>query len=160
MRIVNRADNRVTGYAAPHRRPLGGVMTRSNPADNAFTTVELMTVVGIIGILVVMAVPLYVSAQVKSAQSTCFSNQRYIEGTVNVWVSGDPTRSLSGLAGVVGSSHPLVADGIFSRVPRCPDGGEVTDPDNPTPEEGAYTLQPSGLLQPCTYGELGEHGHY
>jgi prepilin-type N-terminal cleavage/methylation domain-containing protein len=45
-----------------------------------FTLVELMVVVLIIGILVGIAVPVFNAAQASARRTTCFSNQRTIEG--------------------------------------------------------------------------------
>jgi prepilin-type N-terminal cleavage/methylation domain-containing protein len=128
--------------------------------DAGFTVVEIMVVVAIIGILVVMAVPIYISAQVRASQRTCYANQRQLEGAVGVWIAADPERTRTQLAGVVNAAHPLVVEHIVGRPPRCPSAADAVDPDNPTVAQGAYTLGTEGTLAPCTWGELGPHGHY
>lgn len=135
-------------------------MTRSCPADSGFTIAELMIVVLIIGILLLTAIPLYMSAQVRSAQRTCYANQRAIEGAVNVWLAGAEGGVTADLAGVVDRSHPLTIENFANRVPRCPAAPEPADPSDPTAAEGAYTLLGNGLLTPCEFGALGAHGHY
>jgi prepilin-type N-terminal cleavage/methylation domain-containing protein len=135
-------------------------MTRSCPADRGFTTIELMTVVLIISILLLTALPLYMSSQVSSAQRTCYANQRAIEGAVSVWLAAAEEGVTADLVGVVDKSHPLTIENFGNRVPRCPAAPDPPDPSDSTTAEGAYTLLGNGLLAPCEFGALGAHGHY
>jgi hypothetical protein len=121
---------------------------------------EMMTVVLIISILLLTAIPLYMSAQVRSAQRTCYANQRAIEGAVNVWLASAEGGVTADLAGVVDKSHPLTIENFANRVPLCPAAPDPLDPSDPTTAEGAYTLLGNGLLAPCEFGALGAHGHY
>jgi type II secretory pathway pseudopilin PulG len=119
-----------------------------------------MVVLVIIAILVVMAVPLFVSTRVTAAKRTCLANQRELEGMAAVWVYGGAGRQMSDLAGLVDGSHPLASALSGKRPPRCPAAGDAVDPLNPTAGEGAYTFDTSGTLEGCTFGDLGPHNHY
>ncbi len=154
------ADNCVTCRDGAGSRLLGGVMARPCSTDRGFTIFELMVVLAIIAILVVMAIPLFVSTRVTAAKRTCFANQRELEGMAAVWVFGGSGRQLSDLTGVVDSAHPLAKELAGKRPPRCPAAGDVADPLDPTVGEGAYTFDASGTVEPCTFGDLGPHNHY
>jgi prepilin-type N-terminal cleavage/methylation domain-containing protein len=124
-----------------------------------FTLVELMLVVLIIGVLSAIAVPVFLSVRSNSERKTCFANQRSIEGVVMVWQADHMQDSLAVLAGVVSGSNPIVATHIL-RAPHCPSAPAPLNPTNPSVSEGAYTLDASGTVLPCTFGGLGAHGSF
>lgn len=119
-----------------------------------------MAVVLIIGVLVAMAIPLYISARGRSEQTVCFSNQQTLERAVEVYLGADPTRSRGDLVGIVTAAHPVVVENIVGRPPRCPSAPKPVDASSPTVAEGAYTYTATGTIEPCTHGALGPHGHY
>jgi len=125
-----------------------------------FTLVELMMVVMIIAILVAMAVPLFVSAQVHASTRTCFANQRELEGAVHIWKAAQPDRDIADLAGIVNATHVLKVENFIGRPPTCPAAPSPADISNPTVAEGAYTFDAAGNLAACTHGQLGAHGHF
>jgi hypothetical protein len=119
-----------------------------------------MVVVMVIGILVAMAIPIFMSSQVQAATRTCFANQRELEGAVHIWRATFPNRDIATLAGVVNGAHPLVIENFIGRPPTCPAGDNPVDPANPTAAEGAYTFDAFGNLADCPQGTMGPHGHY
>lgn len=68
-----------------------------------------MVVVLIIGVLVSVAIPVFIGARANAERKTCFANEREIEGVIIVWQVDAQNNSLAQLAGVVNASNPLVA---------------------------------------------------
>lgn len=131
---------------------------RVRRVDSGFTMVELMVVVLIIGILVMIAIPVYNTSRERAQQRTCFSNQRIVEGAAQAW-SSDNDEDLSGAVGVITGGHPLVNEYIFRAPPRCPSAPEPGDIMAVTVATGAYTLDDDGNVLPCTHGNP-VHGQF
>jgi prepilin-type N-terminal cleavage/methylation domain-containing protein len=127
-------------------------------ADEGFTLVELMVVVLIIGVLVSIAIPVFLNTRAKAELKTCFANQRTIEGMCVLYVA-QTNNPIASLVGPVGATHALITTFVM-RPPRCPTAPKPADYASPTLAEGIYTLDGNGTVAPCAFGGLGAHGHY
>ncbi len=94
-----------------------GVSRRSD----GFTLVELMVVVLIIGIIVSIAIPVFVATSRMAAERTCQTNQRTIEGAIQQWLAGDPTWNWSAQV-IDGVTDDLTnpATQYMLEAPHCP----------------------------------------
>jgi prepilin-type N-terminal cleavage/methylation domain-containing protein len=83
-------------------------MTRN---QKGFTLIELMITVLIVGILVSVAIPVYVNASSDSRTASCRTNLRIIDGALQSYVSdnhGDP------------DSLDDLVPAYMGEIPRCP----------------------------------------
>jgi prepilin-type N-terminal cleavage/methylation domain-containing protein len=101
---------------------------------SAFTLVEIMIVVAIIGLLAAIAIPNFVKARQTAQKNACISNLRMIDGAKEQWALEN--RSAGGA--VVEDGPTGVNSYIKGGVrPVCPAGGE-------------YNYQPLGEKPTCT----------
>ncbi len=62
------------------------MQARNNqPTTRGFTLVEIMIVVGIIGLLATIAIPNYLGSRRKAQQTACIVNLEQIEGAMQQW---------------------------------------------------------------------------
>ncbi len=106
--------------AGPIANGMVGVMNDLRE-QGGFTLVELMVVVLIIGILVAVAIPVFNGATDNARVKTCYSNQRTIEGAVQVYRAG----GLNVGPGLLnGNGTATTADVLIptylKEAPRCP----------------------------------------
>ncbi|WP_394795695.1 competence type IV pilus major pilin ComGC [Armatimonas sp.] len=115
----------------------------------AFTLVEIMIVVLIIGILVAIAVPNFVKARESSRSRACIQNLRQIDSAVQQWA----------ITNNIPSTHPnavIIADlsrddsgwgpRYLKSMPVCPSGGTYSNP--------LVNVAPT-----CTIGASGSPAH-
>ncbi|MBI3721044.1 MAG: prepilin-type N-terminal cleavage/methylation domain-containing protein [Fimbriimonas ginsengisoli] len=99
----------------------------------AFTLIEIMMVVLIIGIIVAIAAPQWIQSRENTRQKACVENLREIEEAKECWAMQNNIPN--GGVAVVGDLVPVY---IKSTFPSCPSGG-------------VYTIQPVGTSPTCTY---------
>jgi prepilin-type N-terminal cleavage/methylation domain-containing protein len=95
-------------------------MKRTINRKRAFTLVEIMIVVLIIGILMAIAVPNFVKARESSRRQTCIANLKQFDTAKEQWAmdnkkSGSDTVALTDLSGS--------ATAYIKTTPSCPSGG-------------------------------------
>jgi len=86
--------------------------------DEGFTLVELMVVVLIIGILVAIAVPVFLNASANARTNSCQATQRTIEGAIQTYNASGAVYT----DGLVNATNVLVtgANQAIKNVPKCP----------------------------------------
>lgn len=109
--------------------------------DQGFTLVELMVVVLILGILIAVALPIFNESKASAQRSTCWSNQRTIEGAC---------QSYSASYGSIPPNLAAMVPRYLRDAPTCPSSGVE------------YTIDASGTvsgggLRGCA---VSTHGHY
>ncbi len=90
----------------------------------AFTLVEIMIVVAIIGLLATIAIPNFVRARLKAQQNACINNLRQIDGAKQTWALEAKAGQM--ITPTVLNIQPYMAPGLLGTVPAIP-------PDSPAP---------------------------
>ena len=106
---------------------------------SAFTLVEIMIVVAIIGLLAAIAIPNFIKAREYSQKNACIANLKQIDGAKNSWA----------LENKKAATHTPVDTDLFGAAlyirskPACPADGTYTLADvanKPTCSIGGHTI--------------------
>jgi len=98
---------------------------KTNTPSAAFTLVEIMIVVAILGLLLAIVIPNYVRARANAQSSTCINNMRKVEDAANQFAletgkkTGDPITYPDDLI-------PYIKLNSAGSIPSCPAGGTYT----------------------------------
>jgi prepilin-type N-terminal cleavage/methylation domain-containing protein len=95
-------------------------------AKRAFTLVEIMIVVLIIGILLAIAVPNFIRAREQSRAKSCSSNLKQIDAAKEQYAMDNKLNAggTVDMTNLVNATTP--ADGYIKVVPACPANGSYT----------------------------------
>jgi prepilin-type N-terminal cleavage/methylation domain-containing protein len=97
---------------------MGGHCLKSN--CSAFTLVEIMIVVAIIGMLAAIAVPSYGRARERAHRTACIANLRQIDGAVQLWAMEN--KKDTGAPVTYAEIRPFLKHEV-----SCPAGGTTFD---------------------------------
>jgi prepilin-type N-terminal cleavage/methylation domain-containing protein len=106
----------------------------------AFTLVEILIVIAIIGLLCAIAIPNYVKARANSQASACINNLRQIDGAVQQFAI-ENQKKVGDLVNYPNDLTPYVKLNSSSSIPTCP-------------ANGTYTVSPVGT-EPSVLCSLG-----
>ena len=103
---------------------------------SAFTLVEIMIVVAIIGLLAAIAIPNFIKAREASQKNACIANLKQIDGAKNTWALEQKKTS----AAVPMDTDIFGATLYIREKPGCP-------------ANGTYTLGDVATKPLCTVGD-------
>jgi prepilin-type N-terminal cleavage/methylation domain-containing protein len=106
--------------------------------ERGFTLIELMIVVGIVGMLATMGLPNFLKTRTTAQARACVSNLRVLEDAKQTWGLEHGKRD-----GDEPTEAELIGPGLYiKKMPECPAGG-------------TYEINPIGVNATCSIG--GEH---
>jgi prepilin-type N-terminal cleavage/methylation domain-containing protein len=116
-------------------------MKLRNSTRSGFTLVEVMIVVGVIGMLASIAVPSYVRARDSSQMNACINNLREFDGAVQQYALESklaPTAPYT-----LANLQPFLKLTSAGALPSCPAGGSYS-PGESIAEHPTCSLSPIG----------------
>lgn len=91
-----------------------------------FTLVEIMIVVGIIGLLVGIALPNFIKSRATSQQNACINNMRQINSAVQQWAMETGQSAGAAPPSLTADLTSYIQLNSNSSIPDCPAGGTYT----------------------------------
>jgi prepilin-type N-terminal cleavage/methylation domain-containing protein len=101
-------------------------MKKNIHRQKGFTLVEIMIVVGIIGLLVAIALPNFMKSRATSQQNACINNLRQINSAVQQWAMETGQAAGSPPPNLTTDLTPYIQLNSNSSIPTCPSGGNYT----------------------------------
>jgi prepilin-type N-terminal cleavage/methylation domain-containing protein len=86
--------------------------------DSAFTLIEIMIVVAVIGLLAVIAIPNLLKARERTQTNACINNLRLIDAAKQQWAL--ETKQLGSVEPSIADIGEFLVRGDSSRLPECP----------------------------------------
>ncbi len=99
-------------------------MKNSTSRKSAFTLVEIMIVVAIIGLLAAIAIPNFVKARVTSQKNACINNLRQMDGGLQQYALENKVASSAAYS--LDNLKPYIRLDSAGNLPACPAGGTYT----------------------------------
>jgi prepilin-type N-terminal cleavage/methylation domain-containing protein len=96
------------------------VLTASRRGRAGFTLLEMTLVVLIIGVLMAIAIPAFVSTRERSRTRACVSNMRHIQDAKERWAMEYK------MTGAATPSQSDLVPNYVKTYPECPGGGDYT----------------------------------
>jgi len=101
-------------------------MKRHVHRELGFTLVEIMIVIGIIGLLAAIAIPNFIKARATSQQNACINNLRQINSAVEQWAMETGQAPGAPPPDMGTELTPYIQLNSNSSIPLCPSGGTYT----------------------------------
>ena len=108
----------------------------------AFTLVETMIIVAIIGILLMIALPGWIHARQRSQRTICMENLTKIDHAKEVWAFENSKKVEDGVGPE--ESDLYGKENYLRDIPKCP-------------ADGTYTINAVGTPPTCSLAEKSQH---